>query len=103
MSDYEGDESFTQVQNAQNVEQLAKKLVRLALACEFARQPIRRADISAKVLESQGRQFKNVFDEAQMQLKAVFGMQMEELPLREKVTVAQKRGAFSRISYRQCK
>jgi hypothetical protein len=28
--------------------QLVKKLVRLALACEFSRQPIRRADISTK-------------------------------------------------------
>ena len=29
-------------------EQMVKKMVRLALACEYARQPIRRADIGAK-------------------------------------------------------
>lgn len=34
--------------DASNVSQLVKKLVRFALACEYARQPIRRADINAK-------------------------------------------------------
>ena len=29
-------------------DQLVKKMVRLALACEFSRQPLRRADISTK-------------------------------------------------------
>lgn len=29
-------------------EQMVKKMVRLALACEYARQPIRRADIGLK-------------------------------------------------------
>lgn len=40
-----------------------------------------------------GRQFKHVFTEAQEQLRSVFGMEMTELPVKEKVTVSQKRAA----------
>lgn len=36
--------------------------------------------------------FKLIFAAAQDQLKQVFGMQMVELPLREKVTVKERRG-----------
>ncbi|KAH0560097.1 hypothetical protein GP486_003378 [Trichoglossum hirsutum] len=75
------------------VNQLVKKLVRLALACEFSRQPIRRADISTKVLGPHGRWFKQVFEEAQKQLRGKFGMEMTELPMREKVTISQRRAA----------
>ena len=80
------------VQTDTNADQMAKKLVRLALASEYQRRPIRRADISEKVLGSQGRQFKKVFDQAQTELRAVFGMEMVELPAREKVTLQQRRG-----------
>ncbi|RAH45439.1 MAGE domain-containing protein [Aspergillus brunneoviolaceus CBS 621.78] len=73
---------------------MVKKLVRLALATEYSRQPLRRIDISAKVLGEQGaRQFRTVFDEAQRVLGEKFGMQMTELPVREKVTVHQRRAA----------
>lgn len=37
--------------------------------------------------------FKAVFDDAQKALQTTFGMQLSELPLKEKVTVAQKRAA----------
>ena len=40
-----------------------------------------------------GRQFKHVFTEAQEQLRAVFGMELTELPVKEKITVSQKRAA----------
>ena len=40
-----------------------------------------------------GRQFKHVFSEAQEQLRSVFGMELTELPVREKVTISQKRSA----------
>ncbi|KAK0254010.1 hypothetical protein LTR91_010521 [Friedmanniomyces endolithicus] len=76
-----------------NAEQMVKKLVRLALACEYPRQPIRRQMIREKVLGSAGRQFKPVFEQAQLQLRSVFGMEMVELPEKEKVTLAQKRAA----------
>lgn len=72
---------------------MVNKLVRLAMACEYSRLPIRRGDISTKVLgEMGGRKFKLVFEGAQEQLRQVFGMEMVELPGREKVTVAQRRG-----------
>jgi hypothetical protein len=73
-------------------DQMVKKLVRLALASEYQRRPIRRADISEKVLGSQGRQFKTVFDQAQQDLRAVFGMELRELPAKDKVTLQQRRG-----------
>ena len=61
------------------------KLVRLALSAEYSRVPIRRADIGTKVLGENGaRQFKAVFDGAQMELQGKFGMQMVELPGRVK-------------------
>ncbi|RAK87992.1 MAGE family protein [Aspergillus costaricaensis CBS 115574] len=73
---------------------MVKKMVRLALASEFSRLPIRRSDISIKVLGEQGtRQFKTVFEEAQRVLQEKFGMEMMELPVKEKVTVQQRRAA----------
>ena len=90
---------------------MVKKLVRLALASEYSRIPIRRADISAKgfrmhsqaervkadevtvMAPNTGRQFKHVFTEAQEQLRSVFGMELTELPVKEKVTISQKRAA----------
>ena len=76
-----------------------KKLVRLALASEYSRQTIRRADITTKVLGEQGsRPFKMVFDQAQKALKTTFGMEMVELPQREKVTASQRRGVYLRVN-----
>ncbi|KAL4811493.1 MAGE family-domain-containing protein [Aspergillus unguis] len=73
---------------------MVKKLVRLALSSEYSRQPIRRVDISNKVLGEQGsRQFKMVFEEAQRILADTFGMHLAELPGKEKVTVQQRRAA----------
>ncbi|CAL5867636.1 uncharacterized protein PFLUO_LOCUS1855 [Penicillium psychrofluorescens] len=73
---------------------MVKKMVRLALASEYARLPLRRSDISAKVLGEQGaRQFKTVFELAQRELRQHFGMEMSELPAREKVTITQRRAA----------
>lgn len=78
---------------------MVKKLVRLAMASEYSRLPIRRTDISAKVLGEQGsRQFKLVFEQAQNELQHRFGMEMSELPAREKVTISQRRGEFNTIS-----
>lgn len=82
---------------------MVKKLVRLALASEYARQPIRRTDISAKVLGEQGaRQFKTVFAEAQRVLRVRFGMEMVELPQRERVTIRERRGRFSLSLFLSC-
>jgi hypothetical protein len=78
------------------IEQLARKLVRYALSSEHSRNPIRRQDVIQKVLNgTQSRQFQAVFQEAQLLLRDVFGMELTELPMREKVTVAQRRGWHS--------
>ncbi|KAK6224960.1 MAGE family protein [Colletotrichum tabaci] len=72
-------------------DQLAKKLVRYALACEFSRTPIRRDGIKERVLGDQGRAFRKVFEMAQLQLRTVWGMELQELAVREKFTMAEKR------------
>ncbi|KAI1823743.1 MAGE protein [Xylaria intraflava] len=77
-------------------DQLVKKLVRYALACEYARLPIKRDGIRDKVLGPHGRSFRRVFDAAQEQLQIVFGMEMTELPLREKRTLKDKQKAAKR-------
>ncbi|KAI1362422.1 MAGE protein [Xylaria arbuscula] len=77
-------------------DQLVKKLVRYALACEYARIPIRRDGIREKVLGAHARSFRRVFDAAQEQLQKVFGMEMAELPVREKRTLKDKQKAVKR-------
>ncbi|KAJ5909008.1 hypothetical protein N7495_001690 [Penicillium taxi] len=73
---------------------MVKKMVRMAISSEYARLPIRRGDISTKVLGEQGaRQFKKVFESAQNELRNRFGMEMTELPAKEKVTITQRRAA----------
>ncbi|KAF3937084.1 hypothetical protein ABW19_dt0207197 [Dactylella cylindrospora] len=69
------------------------KLVRLALAMEYQKKPIRRQDISEKVLGAKHKaDFKEVFAEAQDALRNVFGFSMVELPAQtEKITLAQQR------------
>ncbi|KAI8232432.1 Non-structural maintenance of chromosome element 3 [Colletotrichum sp. SAR 10_99] len=75
-------------------DQLAKKLVRYVLACEFSRTPIRREGIKERVLGDQGRSFRKVFDLAQSQLRTVWGMELRELAVKEKFTMAEKRQAL---------
>lgn len=93
---------------------LAKNVVRLALAQEFTRAPIKRQNISSKgtrshvcvdiatrrVLTPQlalgsanSRQFKEIFSMAQNDLRHIFGMEMVELPVREKTKLAARRNA----------
>ncbi|KAK2757084.1 Altered inheritance of mitochondria protein 18 mitochondrial [Arachnomyces sp. PD_36] len=77
-SDYNNDSG---IQAPDGMDAMVKKMVRLALSCEYSRQPIRRKDISTKVLGEQGtRQFKPVFERAQKELRYRFGMEMRELP-----------------------
>lgn len=83
---------------------MTKKLVRLALSCEFGRQPIRRTDINAKILKAgdggqakpqRGANFKTVFNNAQVTLRTVFGMEMVDLPSRERTGLNDRRKAAS--------
>ncbi|KAJ5172195.1 hypothetical protein N7492_004788 [Penicillium capsulatum] len=94
-SDAEMSDRNDEVDTPSGADAMTKKLVRLALASEYSRLPIRRTDIRDKVLGEHGsRQFKLVFDTAQSELRSVFGMEMTELPAREKVTVTQRRAAL---------
>ncbi|EXJ89404.1 hypothetical protein A1O3_02471 [Capronia epimyces CBS 606.96] len=73
---------------------LIKKLVRLALSTEYSRSALRRSDISTKVFKESnaaGRGFKAVFEGAQQILTDTFGMQLVELPSREKTTLKDRR------------
>jgi DNA-binding PadR family transcriptional regulator len=90
--DFAGGEA-SNTQGDGTLEVMVKNMVRLALACEYSRTPIRRGDITTKVLGANNRQFKAVFAEAQIQLRGTFGMEMTELPQKEKVTLAQRRAA----------
>jgi melanoma-associated antigen len=56
--------------------------VRLALFQEQKRVPLRRDEISKKVMGSQRGTFKAVFEEAQSILRSTFGMELVELPTR---------------------
>ncbi|OHF03530.1 MAGE family protein [Colletotrichum orchidophilum] len=78
-ADEEGSENGVVDAAVSAEDQLAKKLVRYALACEFSRTPIRRDGIKERVLGDQGRAFRKVFDLAQQQLRAVWGMELREL------------------------
>ncbi|RGP63238.1 non-structural maintenance of chromosome element 3 [Fusarium sporotrichioides] len=91
-SDAEMDGDRSQMQSAD--EQLAKKLVRYVISCEFSRTIIRRDGIKERVLGNQGRSFRRIFDLAQKQLREFWGMEMRELPVREKVTLQEKRQAM---------
>ena len=57
-------------------------LVRLALFHEQRRMPLRRDEISKKVMGSQRGTFKTVMYEAQIILRNTFGMELVELPTR---------------------
>ncbi|GJN67376.1 MAGE protein [Purpureocillium lilacinum] len=86
--DADGDRS----QNADN--QLAKKLIRYAISCEYSRTAIRRDGIKERVLGNQGRAFKRIFALAQKQLRSIWGMELRELPVREKMSLQEKRQAM---------
>ncbi len=98
-------------------QQLAKKLVRYAISCEYSRTQIRRDGIKERgndgtihtfcmkwadllvVLGNQGRSFRRIFALAQKQLRLVWGMELRELPVREKMTLHEKRkGRFTLLT-----
>ncbi|KAG6852948.1 hypothetical protein C0991_007928 [Blastosporella zonata] len=60
----------------------ANDLVRLALFTEQRRTPLRREDISKKVLGQNSRAFQGIFERAQDILQKTFGMELAELQTR---------------------
>ncbi|CVK99649.1 hypothetical protein FPRO06_08129 [Fusarium proliferatum] len=91
-SDAEMDEDQHHAQSADD--QLVKKLVRYVISCEYSRTAIRRDGIKERVLGTQGRSFRRIFDLAQTQLRRVWGMELRELPVREKMSLQEKRQAM---------
>ncbi|KAF9780350.1 hypothetical protein IL306_000608 [Fusarium sp. DS 682] len=89
-AEMDGDQHHAQTADGQ----LAKKLVRYVISCEFSRTPIRRDGIKERVLGAQGRSFRRIFDLAQTQLRQVWGMELRELPVREKMSLQEKRQAM---------
>lgn len=74
---------------------MVKNFVRLALACERTRTPVRREDVSKKVIVNDHRRcFQIIFERTQERLKTTFGMQMVELPAKDRtktMTMTQQR------------
>ncbi|KAL5604779.1 hypothetical protein BROUX41_001880 [Berkeleyomyces rouxiae] len=73
--------------------QVAKNLVRYALACDLQRMPIRRQTFRDKFMAQHPRAWKRAFDLAQKKLAQVFGLELRQLPIREKLTMEEKRKA----------
>ncbi|KAI9672840.1 MAG: hypothetical protein M1831_000276 [Alyxoria varia] len=73
--------------------QMTKNLVRLALSSEYSRLPLKRPEITHKCLNGQSRAFARTFDAAQLALRSTFGMEMVELPAKDRVTLTQRRQA----------
>ncbi|KAJ9067627.1 hypothetical protein DSO57_1037218 [Entomophthora muscae] len=70
-------------QSNQVLDRQAVKLVRLALAVERTRVPLKRETITKLVLIPGARDFATVFQLAQEKLRTVFGMELVELPAKD--------------------
>ncbi|KAI8976336.1 MAGE family-domain-containing protein [Trametes punicea] len=75
----DGEEDVATEKVQQEAERKARDLVRLALFHEQRRIPLRRDEISKKVLGSNSRSFNAVFATANDILKRTFGMELVEL------------------------
>ncbi|KAJ3410939.1 LMBR1 domain-containing protein 2 [Chytridiales sp. JEL 0842] len=72
----------------QEVDAKVKGFVRLALAMEHRRMPIKRDDLTKKVLGQHARAYAAIFDRAQSILKQLFGMEMVLLPVKSRKPAA---------------
>lgn len=74
-------EKAAQKLTTEELERKIKDVVRLALFSEFRKQPVKREDITKKVLYEHSRAYYEiVFDKAQERLEDIFGMKLAELP-----------------------
>ncbi|KAI9461517.1 MAGE-domain-containing protein [Russula earlei] len=79
---YEDDEEPGLDDTDTDLKKRAADLVRLALFQEQRRMPLRRDEISKRIMGSQRTAFKAVFEEAQTILRGTFGMELVELATR---------------------
>ncbi|CAG8531069.1 1000_t:CDS:2 [Ambispora leptoticha] len=68
----------------EEINRKVKGLIRLALFSERKKTPIRREDMVKKVLQEHSRAFQEIFEQAQDELRDIFGMEMVEMPSKEK-------------------
>jgi len=80
--DEDDDLDQTRGVNSEEVDRKAQDLVRLALFTENRRVPLKREEISKKVLGNSPRAFKDVLERAQGILRTTFGMELIELQSR---------------------
>ncbi|KAJ3035591.1 hypothetical protein HK097_004171, partial [Rhizophlyctis rosea] len=77
-------EQYLAKMNPDEIDKKVKDLVRLALATELRRQPLKREDINKQVLKDHSRAFDPILEKAQKKLRDVFAMELVLLPSREK-------------------
>ncbi|TFK38514.1 MAGE family-domain-containing protein [Crucibulum laeve] len=77
-----GDGDEVHLETRQEIRRKANNLVRLALFNEQKRMPLRREEISKKILAGNSRAFNHVFTLAQEKLRSTFGIEFVELPSR---------------------
>ncbi|KAJ7583842.1 MAGE family-domain-containing protein [Mycena floridula] len=66
-------------EGSDDISRKANQLVRLALFTEQKRMPLRREEITKKIMGSNTRAFNRVFEAAQGKLRKIFGMELLEL------------------------
>ncbi|CAG8761955.1 736_t:CDS:2, partial [Acaulospora morrowiae] len=74
---------------AQNIpkeefERKVKEIIRLALTSELRKVPLKRDEIIRKVLKEHSRSFPVILSKAQERLRDIFGMDLVELPVKDK-------------------
>jgi hypothetical protein len=87
-------------------EEAVSSLIRLALACEVSKRPLRREDVISLILgESGSRNFRPLLNEANIRLRQVFSMQLVPLPTNSRsvstLTVAGRKAATSKKTDQQ--
>ncbi|KAI8621851.1 hypothetical protein BC830DRAFT_78095 [Chytriomyces sp. MP71] len=77
-------EKYLKTLHARDADRLVKGCVRLALAHEAQRAPLKREDVIKKVLGSHTKAFAAVFERAQRILRGLFGLEMARLPNKDR-------------------
>ncbi|CAG8646897.1 10124_t:CDS:2 [Cetraspora pellucida] len=80
-------ERAAQKLSSEETERKIKDIVRLALASELRKVPLKRDEITRKVLHEHSRAFTVVMNKARERLRDIFGMDLVELPAKEKKAV----------------
>ncbi|RIB28767.1 MAGE family-domain-containing protein [Gigaspora rosea] len=80
-------EKAAQKLSTEELERKVKDVVRLALSSELRKIPLKRDEITRKVLHEHSRAFTVVMSKARERLRDIFGMDLVELPAKEKKAV----------------